>query len=162
MSNFLMIHSPNLIRSGIEIIHLWFFRIVLSLQGFFLKFHTLIKVGSVESIHWCWYVLIAATVRKLGRPPPLIMRIMDCVLILFQRKLQPIVYDAPVNSNKPSWSESLKVGSSFNSTWSRNSNWFPSDEIRIPYGAQRSSAGSSEWFDPTSILNQISSLQESL
>ena len=52
----------------------------------------------------------AATVRKLGRPPPLIMRIMDCVLILFQRRLQPIIYDPATVSLKPSWNESLKVG----------------------------------------------------
>ncbi|XP_017781875.1 PREDICTED: dynein heavy chain 5, axonemal [Nicrophorus vespilloides] len=50
-----------------------------------------------------------ATVRKLGRPPHLIMRIMDCVLILFQRKLQSVVVDPSAQSPKPSWPESLKM-----------------------------------------------------
>ncbi|KAG5322537.1 DYH5 protein, partial [Pseudoatta argentina] len=50
-----------------------------------------------------------ATVRKLGRPPHLIMRIMDCVLILFQRKIGSVVPDITALCPKPSWAESLKL-----------------------------------------------------
>jgi dynein heavy chain, axonemal len=51
----------------------------------------------------------SATIRKLGRPPHLIMRIMDCVLILFQRKLHAVIGDTAAPCPKPSWAESLKV-----------------------------------------------------
>ena len=53
-----------------------------------------------------------ATVRKLGRPPHLIMRVMDSVLILFRKKLLKMESDPTVPSPLPSWGESLKVMSS--------------------------------------------------
>ncbi|XP_052240013.1 dynein axonemal heavy chain 8-like isoform X2 [Dreissena polymorpha] len=56
-----------------------------------------------------------ATVKKLGKPPHLIMRIMDAVLILFQKKIDTVTADPEKPCPKPSWSESLKLmsGSGF-------------------------------------------------
>ncbi|XP_039266995.2 dynein axonemal heavy chain 8-like [Styela clava] len=50
-----------------------------------------------------------ATVRKLGKPPHLIMRIMDCVLILMQRKINKVEQDPERPCIKPSWSEAQKL-----------------------------------------------------
>lgn len=53
--------------------------------------------------------MIYITVRKLAKPPHLIMRIMDCVLILFQRRLGAVEQDPERPTVKPSWGDSLKL-----------------------------------------------------
>ena len=50
-----------------------------------------------------------ATVRKLAKPPHLIMRIMDAALLLFQRRLNPVEADPERPCCKPSWNEALKM-----------------------------------------------------
>ncbi|KAM6971581.1 LOW QUALITY PROTEIN: dynein axonemal heavy chain 8-like [Tautogolabrus adspersus] len=50
-----------------------------------------------------------ATVRKLQKPPHLIMRIMDSVLLLFQRKIDVLTPDPERPCPKPSWAEAMKL-----------------------------------------------------
>ena len=50
-----------------------------------------------------------STVRKLAKPPHLIMRIMDCVTLLFRRNIASVVFDPERQCLTPSWSDSLKV-----------------------------------------------------
>ena len=68
-----------------------------------------------------------ASVRKLGRPPHLIMRVMDCVLLLFRRKLPPPGVDPSQPCLRPSWSEALKVLS--NAHFLQDLLTFPKDTI---------------------------------
>ncbi|XP_067341566.1 dynein axonemal heavy chain 5 isoform X2 [Channa argus] len=50
-----------------------------------------------------------ATVRKLQKPPHLIMRIMDAVLLLFQRKIDSVTADPDRPCPRPSWAEAMKL-----------------------------------------------------
>ncbi|XP_056290618.1 LOW QUALITY PROTEIN: dynein axonemal heavy chain 5-like [Pseudoliparis swirei] len=50
-----------------------------------------------------------STVRKLQKPPPLIMRIMDVVLLLFQRKVDTVTSDPERPCPRPSWPEAMKL-----------------------------------------------------
>lgn len=50
-----------------------------------------------------------AVVRRLGKPPHLITVIMDCVLILCHKKLDPVKMDWDKNFLKTSWGESAKM-----------------------------------------------------
>lgn len=55
-----------------------------------------------------------AVVRRLGKPPHLITVIMDCVLILSHKKLEPVKMDWEKNFLKTSWGESSKMMSDTN------------------------------------------------
>ncbi|XP_076264862.1 dynein heavy chain 8, axonemal kl-3 [Rhynchophorus ferrugineus] len=68
-----------------------------------------------------------ATVRKLGKPPYLILLIMDAVLLYFKRKIEPTKPDFEKSFLTPSWAESLKVMA--DSNFLKNLQGYPKDTI---------------------------------
>ncbi|XP_039290802.1 dynein heavy chain 8, axonemal [Nilaparvata lugens] len=79
-----------------------------------------------------------ATVRKLGKPPFLITLIMDCVLILFGKKVESVHPDMNKQFLTPNWAESLKMMA--DTRFLYNLQNFPKDNINaetvdlmIPY-----------------------------
>ncbi|XP_050440010.1 dynein axonemal heavy chain 5-like [Adelges cooleyi] len=68
-----------------------------------------------------------ATVRKLGKPPYMITLIMDCVLLLFKRKVEKTIPDPSKNFLTPKWEESLKLMS--DTRFLYNLKNFPKDQI---------------------------------
>ncbi|CAG5978557.1 unnamed protein product [Menidia menidia] len=68
-----------------------------------------------------------ATVRKLAKPPHLIMRIMDSCLLLFNKRLDSVTSDPERNCLKPSWGEALKLMSA--SGFMTALQQFPKDSI---------------------------------
>ncbi|KAI9150964.1 hypothetical protein H9P43_009579 [Blastocladiella emersonii ATCC 22665] len=68
-----------------------------------------------------------SSVRKLAKPPHLIMRIMDGVILLQKRKIDAVTQDADRPCCRPSWSESLKLMSTPDFLSSLLN--FPKDEI---------------------------------
>ncbi|KAJ3097005.1 Dynein heavy chain 5, axonemal [Phlyctochytrium planicorne] len=68
-----------------------------------------------------------STVRKLAKPPHLIMRIMDGVLLLQKRRVDQVVQDPDKPCAKPSWGEALRLMSA--SDFLTSLTTFQKDEI---------------------------------
>ncbi|XP_034837309.1 dynein axonemal heavy chain 8 [Maniola hyperantus] len=68
-----------------------------------------------------------ATVRKLGKPPYLITLIMDAVVLLFRKRIDPIKPDPEKQFLTASWAESLKVMA--DARFLNNLKFYPKDEI---------------------------------
>ncbi|KAM4041697.1 dynein axonemal heavy chain 8 [Anomaloglossus baeobatrachus] len=68
-----------------------------------------------------------ATLRKLIKPPHLLMRVLDCCLLLLQKRLDPVVLDPDKPCCKPSWGESSQIMGS--SGFLQSLQQFPKDSM---------------------------------